>query len=143
MLKASEAIQMVRQLAGEVGGVFELMDIASALSDSLLPRSDDENAEVQPTVKAADPIAESPSKRRGQGRKPKGDRRPRATPEDIASRKSAVMGAAKKLDEWFAKGDIEAKLGEEVDTRTLALLVEEKVLEKKGEKRNTRYRVKA
>jgi len=67
-------------------------------------------------------------------------KRPRATADEVAQRKAAVLKVLSDSPETkFSKGDIEKALGSDVDSRTLALLVESGAVKKEGDKRMTRY----
>lgn len=71
-------------------------------------------------------------------------KRYRATPEEIAKRKSLAFAAVRKRRGWFGHGDIATRLsGDPYLTRTLSLLVADKLLRKRGDRRLTQYQVRA
>jgi hypothetical protein len=78
-----------------------------------------------------------------EGRRGRGGRRRRASPDEVAKQKDLAFNTAKGLKAGFSKGDVMAKSGSKVDLgRALSLLVGEGKLTKKGDRRMTRYWVK-
>jgi hypothetical protein len=78
-----------------------------------------------------------------EGRRGRGGRRRRASPEEVAKQKELALNTAKQLKAGFSKGDVMAKASSKVDLgRALSLLVAEGKLTKKGDRRMTRYWVK-
>jgi hypothetical protein len=78
-----------------------------------------------------------------EGRRGRGGRRRRASPEEVAKQKELALNTAKQLKAGFSKGDVMAKSGSKVDLgRALSLLVADGKLSKKGDRRMTRYWVK-
>lgn len=81
--------------------------------------------------------------RPGKQKAPKGDGRQRASAADVEARKAAVLRVFTDApkESVFAKTDVEAKLGEEVNSHTLGLLVKDGKLIMTGERRAARYRL--
>ena len=69
--------------------------------------------------------------------------RHRASAEEVARLKALALSTGKQLPAGFSKSDVMKRAGAKVDLgRFLTLLVDEGLLTKKGERRNTRYWVK-
>jgi hypothetical protein len=78
-----------------------------------------------------------------EGRRGRGGRRRRASPDEVAKQKELALNTAKQLKAGFSKGDVMSKSGAKTDLgRALSLLVADGKLTKKGDRRMTRYWVK-
>lgn len=70
-------------------------------------------------------------------------RKERATPEEIASRKVLAYRIARRREGWFSRRDVATQLaGDPNIGRTLSLLVAERKLRVRGERRSTQYLVR-
>lgn len=159
-----QALDKVDALAAELGGLAELAAIVELkLMGSEKPQAGrwrpakleiltpapEPNRRARRAAKAgkraaakkpADPKTAKPKTEKAP--KANGGRKPRATEEEMAKRKADVVAAFPKLPVPFAKADV-MKLVPDVESRTLALLVKDGKLTQKGEKKNTKYWVKA
>jgi phage-related minor tail protein len=72
-----------------------------------------------------------------------GQRRKRASPQEVKRQKDTALAVAKALKPGFSKGEVMRKSGSKVDLgRALSLLVADGKLSKKGDRRLARYWVK-
>lgn len=136
-------IKAVQTASNQVGGIDRLIELAKGFAlvgiiAASATAAEPEESEPKPAraPRAAKPRAPKVEVKNS------GDKRPRASAEEIQQRKDAAMACVQEhiADAWFSLKTVREHLGD-VEGRTLTLLVKDGKLESRGERANTKYKV--
>lgn len=138
---AVEDVVALNKLMAKHGGARGISELAHAIDGTNEMLANPATAAV-----VADPgkaVVRLRRARTAKQKAPKGDGRQRASATEVEARKAAALRVFTDAprESVFSKADVEAKLGESVDSRTLGILVKDGKLIMTGERRAARYRL--